>query len=186
MQSMVQATARKYAQESLAPIAKQLDREQRFPREQLAELAELGLMGVNVPEAYGGAEAGAVAHALALMELSQGCASTTVTLAVNNMVAETIVKFGDEGQKARYVPEITSGRFVAASFGLSEAHSGSDAASLRTTARLEGDHWVLNGGKQWITCGAVAGVLTIWARTETGVSNAKGISCFLVEGGTPG
>jgi alkylation response protein AidB-like acyl-CoA dehydrogenase len=186
MQSMVQATARKYAQESLVPVAAQIDREHRFPKQQLAELAELGLMGVNVPEQFGGAEAGAVAHALALMELSQGCASTTVTLAVNNMVAETICKYGDEKQKQKYVPEITSGRFVAASFGLSEAHSGSDAASLRTTARLDGDSWVLNGSKQWITSGDVAGVLTIWARTETDVSNAKGISCFLVEGGTKG
>jgi alkylation response protein AidB-like acyl-CoA dehydrogenase len=186
MQSMVQATARKYAQESLVPVAARIDREHRFPRQQLAELAELGLMGINVPEQFGGAEAGAVAHALALMELSQGCAATTVTLAVNNMVAETICKFGDEKQKQKYVNEITSGRFVAASFGLSEAHSGSDAASLRTTARLDGDSWVLNGSKQWITSGDVAGVLTIWARTETDVSNAKGISCFLVEGGTKG
>jgi alkylation response protein AidB-like acyl-CoA dehydrogenase len=183
---MVQATARKYAQETLAPIASTLDREHRFPKAQLAELAELGLMGINVPEAYGGAEAGAVAHALALTELSQGCASTTVTLAVNNMVAETISKFGDEAQKKRYVPEITSGRFTAASFALSEAHSGSDAASLRTTARLDGNSWVLNGGKQWITSGDVAGVLAVWARTETNTSQAKGISCFLVEGGTPG
>ncbi|HEX4384675.1 MAG TPA: acyl-CoA dehydrogenase family protein [Myxococcales bacterium] len=186
MQAMVQSTARKYAQESLVPVASAIDREHRFPKQQLAELAELGLMGINVPEEFGGAGAGAVAHALALTELSQGCASTTVTLAVNNMVAETICKFGDEKQKQKYVPEITSGRFVAASFGLSEAHSGSDAASLRTTARLDGDSWVLNGSKQWITSGDVAGVLTIWARTETGVSNAKGISCFLVEGGTPG
>jgi alkylation response protein AidB-like acyl-CoA dehydrogenase len=186
MQAMVQSTARKYAQESLVPVAASLDREARFPRAQLAELAELGLMGINVPEKFGGAEAGAVAHALALTELSQGCASTTVTLAVNNMVAETICNFGDEGQKERYVPEITSGRFVAASFGLSEAHSGSDAASLRTTARLDGDSWVLNGSKQWITSGDVAGVITVWARTETGTSNAKGISCFLVEGGSAG
>jgi len=185
-QAMVQGTARKYAQESLVKVAAQLDREHRFPRAQLAELAELGLMGVNVPEELGGAAAGAVAHALALMELSQSCASTTVTLAVNNMVAETICKFGDQAQQQRFVPEITSGRFVAASFGLSEAHSGSDAASLRTTARRDGDSWVLNGSKQWITSGDVAGVLAIWARTETDTSAAKGISCFLVEGGTPG
>jgi hypothetical protein len=186
VQTLIQGTARKYAQESLVPLAARFDREHRFPRAQLGELAALGLMGINVPEALGGAEAGAVAHALALMELSQGCASTTVTLAVNNMVAETISKFGDDAQKQRYVPEITSGRFVAASFGLSEPHSGSDAASLRTTARLDGNSWVLNGSKQWITSGDVAGVITVWARTETGTSQAKGISCFLVEGGTKG
>jgi len=87
-----------------------------FPREQLAELAELGLMGVNVPEQYGGAAAGAVAYTLAMMEIAQGCASTAVTMAVNNLVAETIVRFGPKEQKQRYVPEIASGRFVAASF----------------------------------------------------------------------
>src|ERR1700749_1346455 len=107
MQLMVQATARKYAQESLLPAAAAIDREHRFPKQQLAELVELGLMGSKVPPALGGDEAGAVAHALALMELSQGCASQTVTLAVNNMVAETICKFGDEKQQQKYVPEIT-------------------------------------------------------------------------------
>src|SRR3954454_9795332 len=136
---MVQQAARGYAQKSLAPIAGQLDREARFPREQLRELAELGLMGSNVPEEFGGAQAGAVAYALAMMEVAQGCASTAVTMAVSNMVAETIVRFGSEAQKLRYVPEITSGRFQAAIFGLSEPHAGSDAAALRTTARRDGN-----------------------------------------------
>src|SRR3954469_8633733 len=138
-QALVGDTARNYAQQNLAKIAARLDREGRFPREQLAELAELGLMGVNVPERYGGAEAGAVAYALAMMEIAQGCASTAVTTAVNNLVAETIVKFGTEEQKKRYGPEITSGRFVAASFGLSEPHAGSDAGALRTSARRDGN-----------------------------------------------
>src|SRR5436305_2010143 len=119
-QALVRNTARDYAQKTLAPIAARIDRESRFPREQLAELAELGLMGVNVPEEYGGAAAGAVAYSLAMMEIAQGCASTSVAMAVNNMVAETIVKFGTDAQKQRYVPEITSGRFAAASYGLSE------------------------------------------------------------------
>src|SRR5947208_9419731 len=122
-QKLVQQTARDYAQRSLAPIAGQLDREGRFPREQLRELAELGLMGVNVPEEYGGAQAGAVAYALAMMEIAQGCASTAVTMAVSNMVAETIVRIGSDEQKKRYVPEMTSGRFAAASYALSESHS---------------------------------------------------------------
>src|SRR6266481_6103778 len=93
-QALIRNTARDYAQKTLSPIAAQLDREARFPREQLAELAELGLMGVNVPEQYGGAAAGAVAYALAMMEIAQGCASTAVTMAVNNLVAETIVRCG--------------------------------------------------------------------------------------------
>src|SRR6267154_6453157 len=183
-QALVRNTARDYAQKTLAPIAAQLDREARFPREQLAELAELGLMGVNVPEQYGGAGAGAVAYALAMMEIAQGCASTAVTMAVNNLVAETIVRFGTEEQKKRYVPEIASGRFVAASFGLSEPHAGSDAGALRTTARRDGAEYVINGSKQWITSGDLAGVIIVWART--GEPGTRGISAFLVEGGQKG
>jgi alkylation response protein AidB-like acyl-CoA dehydrogenase len=183
-QALIRDTARGYAQKELAKVAGRLDREAAFPGEQVAQLAELGLMGVNVPEEYGGAAAGAVAYALAMMEIAQGCASTAVTMAVNNMVAETIVRFGSEAQKARYVPEITSGRFQAASFGLSEPHAGSDAAALRTSARRDGSGWVLNGSKQWITSGDRAGVIVVWART--GEKGAKGISCFLVEGGASG
>ncbi|HET7784599.1 MAG TPA: acyl-CoA dehydrogenase family protein [Myxococcales bacterium] len=183
-QELIRDTARAYARQHLARAAGRLDREASFPAEQVAGLAELGLMGVNVPEEYGGAAAGAVAYALAMMEVAQGCASTAVTMAVNNMVAETIVRFGSEAQKARYVPEITSGRFASAAFGLSEPHAGSDAAALRTTARRDGNGWVINGSKQWITSGDRAGVIVVWART--GEKGAKGISCFLVEGGTPG
>src|SRR3989442_15540029 len=129
-QALVRNTARDYAQKTLAPMAAQLDREARFPREQLAELAELGLMGVNVPEQYGGAAAGAVAYALAMMEIAQGCASTAVTMAVNKLVAHAIVRFGTEGQEKRYRPGSSSGRFVAASSGLSESHAGSDGGGL--------------------------------------------------------
>jgi alkylation response protein AidB-like acyl-CoA dehydrogenase len=122
-----------------------------------------------------------------MMEIAQGCAATSVTLAVNNMVAETICRFGRDEQKRRYVPEITSGRFAAASFGLSEPQSGSDAAALRTAARRDGEGWVLNGSKQWITSGDHAGVIIVWARTESVAGHpSKGISCFLVEGGAPG
>ena len=183
-QALVRDTARNYAQKTLAPVASRLDREARFPREQLSALAELGLMGVNVPERYGGAEAGAVAYALAMMEIAQGCASTAVTMAVNNLVAETIVRFGTEDQKKRYVPEITSGRFVAASFGLSEPHAGSDAGALRTTATPDGAEYVINGSKQWITSGDQAGVIIVWART--GEPGTRGITAFLVEGGSKG
>jgi len=183
-QALVRDTARSYAQKTLAPVAGELDRQARFPLEQLADLAELGLMGVNVPEQYGGAAAGAVAYALAMMEIAQGCASTAVTMAVNNLVAETIVRFGTEEQKWRYVPEITSGRFVAASFGLSESHAGSDAGALRTSARRDGAEYVLNGSKQWITSGDRAGVIIVWART--GEPGTRGISAFLVEGGSKG
>ena len=185
-QAAVALTARAYAQKTLAPDAAKLDREQRFPKGHLAALAELGLMGVNVPAALGGAEAGAVSYALAMMEVAQGCASTAVTMAVSNMVAETIVKYGSPLLQQKFVLEITSGRFEAAAFGLSESHCGSDATALRTHARLDGDAWVLNGSKQWITSGDHAGVIVVWARTDSAVSPAKGISCFLVEQGSPG
>ena len=186
-QAMVRDAARRFAQETLRPIAGRLDREARFPAEQLEQLAELGLMGVNVPEEYGGAAAGAVAYVLAMMEIAAGCASTGVTMAVNNMVAEIISRFGSEEQKRRYVPEITSGRFAAASFALSEPHSGSDAAALRSAARRDGSGWILNGSKQWITSGDHAGVFVVWARTESVAGHpSKGISCFLLEGGARG
>src|SRR5947207_3957979 len=182
---MVQQAARAYAQKTLVPIAARLDREGRFPREHLRELAELGMMGVNVQEEYGGAQAGAVAYALAMIEIAQACASTAVTMAVTNMVAETIVKFGTPEQKRRYVPELTSGRFAAGSFALSEPSGGSDAAALRTSARRDRNRWVLTGEKQWITSGDRAGVIIVWARTQAG-SGSQGISAFLVEGGQKG
>jgi acyl-CoA dehydrogenase len=185
-QAAVAQAARAYAQRSLAPDAARLDREHQFPAQHLLALAELGMMGVNVPAALGGAEAGAVAYALSIMEIAQGCASTAVTTAVNNMVAECIVKFGSEAQAQKYVPEITSGRFQAGAFGLSEPHCGSDAAALKTTARKDGSTFVLNGSKQWITSGDHAGVIIVWARTDAAVAPAKGISCFLVEQGASG
>jgi alkylation response protein AidB-like acyl-CoA dehydrogenase len=184
-QRLVQETARKYAQESLVKVAARLDREGRFPDEQLRELAELGMMGVNVPEEHGGAQAGAIAYALAMIEIAQGCASTAVTMAVTNMVAETIVKFGTSEQKRRYVPELASGRFAAGSFALSEPSGGSDAAALRTSARRDRNGWILNGEKQWITSGDRAGVIIVWARTRP-EQGSRGISAFLVEGGQPG
>jgi alkylation response protein AidB-like acyl-CoA dehydrogenase len=183
-QAMVQGVAREVAERRLRPVAAELERAERFPREQLRELAGLGLMGVNVPAAYGGAEAGAVAYALAMMEIAGGCASTAVTMAVNNMVAEVIVAFGTEEQRQRHVPSITSGDYAAASFALSEPEAGSDAGGLRTVARRVQGGFELEGQKQWISSGAHAGVFVVWART--GGPGPKGISCFLVEGGTPG
>src|SRR5438132_8200170 len=177
-QRLVQATARKYAQDSLAKVAARLDREGRFPSEQLRELAELGMMGINVPEEYGGAEAGVVAYALAMMEIAQACASTAVTIAVTNMVGEAIVKFGTPEQRRRYVPELTSGRFPAGAIALSEPACGTGGAALRTSARRDGAGWVMNGEKQWITSGDRAGVTIVWARTTPG-QGASGISAFL-------
>ena len=187
-QKLVQATARDYATRVIMPEAAAIDREERFPRDILKGLAELGLMAVNVPEELGGAGAGAVAYALAMQEVARACASTAVTMAVTNMVGEVIATFGTDEQRKKYNPKLASGEYAAGAFALSEPEAGSDPGSMRTTATKDGDHWVLDGQKQWITSGAHAGVMVVWARTgdRQALPGTRGISCFLVEGGTPG
>jgi alkylation response protein AidB-like acyl-CoA dehydrogenase len=187
-QKLIQQTARDFAQRRIMPVAAEIDRESRFPADILGELAELGLMGVNIPESLGGAEAGVVAYALAMMEISRACASTAVAMSVTNMVGEVITNFGTEEQRNRYVPKLTSGEFVAGSFALSEGCAGSDPGAMRTTATRDGDSWVLNGEKMWISTGDRAGVFVLWARTgdRDKLPGTRGISCFLVEPGTPG
>ncbi len=183
-QTLIRDTARKVARERVAPQARKLDREEIFPKEQLQELASLGLMGVNIPAQYGGAEAGVVSYSLAMMEMAAACASTAVAMAVTNMCAELIHKFGTEAQRERFVTRLVSGEAIAGSFALSEPHAGSDPGALRTTAVRRGEKWVLNGSKQWITSGAYAGVMVVWART--GGEGNRGLSTFIVEGGTKG
>jgi hypothetical protein len=183
-QTLIRDTARRFARERVAPQARKFDKEEFFSVEIFKELASLGLMGVNIPGQYGGAEAGAVSYALAMMEMAAACASTSVAMAVTNMCAELIQKFGTEAQREKYVTRLTSGEAVVGSFALSEPHAGSDPRAMRTTAVRRGDKWVLNGSKQWITSGAYAGVMVVWA--VTGGQGNKGISAFIVEGGTRG
>jgi len=187
-QTLVQKTAREYATRVIQPEAAAIDREERFPKAILKGLAELGLMAVNVPEELGGAGAGPVAYALAMQEVARACASTAVTMAVTNMVGEVIAAFGSTEQKERYNPKLASGEYAAGAFALSEPGAGSDPGGMSTTAIQDGDAWVLNGQKQWITSGAHAGVMVVWARTgdREKLPGTRGISCFLVEGGTPG
>ena len=184
LQVQVRDSARRFAREVVAPAAKRTDREERFPLDAYRAMGELGLLGVNVPAAWGGAEAGAVSYAVAMIEISAACASTSVGMAVTNMCAELIARFGTDAQRDRHVRALVSGQAIAGAFALSEAHCGSDPSSLRTTATRKGDQYVLEGSKQWITSGAHAGVMVVWARTSA--SGNKGLSCFLVEGGTPG
>lgn len=181
---LIAKTARDYAERAVRPIAAEIDRTERFPLEIVKGLADLGLMGVNIPADLGGAEAGVVSYALAMMEISRACASTAVAMAVTNMVAEVIARFGTKEQRERHVPRITSGEHVTGAFALSEPEAGSDPGAMRTTAERTADGWVLRGEKQWITNGAYAGVHVVWART--GGPGTRGISTFLVEGGTPG
>ena len=184
VQALVRNTARSFARERVAPGAHDRDRKEMFPADILKEMAELGLLGVNVPAEYGGAEAGATAYALAMMEIAEACASTAVAMAVTNMCAELIVAFGSEAQKRRHVPRLTSGEAVAGAFALSEPQAGSDASALETRAERKDGGWVLNGAKQWITSGDKAGVMVVWARS--GGEGAGGLSAFIVEGGTRG
>jgi hypothetical protein len=183
-QTLIRDTARKFARDVVAPRARQTDREELFPTEVYRQMAELGLLGINVPTELGGAGAGVVSYALAVMEISAACASTSVGMCVTNMVAELIVQFGTPEQQKRFVPKITSGEAIAGAFALSEAHAGSDPGAGRTTAVKKGDRWVINGSKQWITSGAYSGVIIVWARTSN--DGNKGLSCFIVEKGTPG
>ena len=184
-QTLIRDTARKFARERVAPQARKFDKEEIFASELFKELASLGLMGVNIPAQYGGAEAGVVSYALAMMEMAAACASTSVAMAVTNMCAELIQKFGTDAQREKFVTRLTSGEAVVGAFALSEPHAGSDPRAMRTTAVRRGDKYVLNGSKQWITSGAYAGVMVVWAVTASGQGN-KGISAFIVEGGTKG
>ena len=187
-QRLIQDTAREFAQAELDPIAATLDQEGDRPAflANLRKLAELGFMGLNVKDEYGGAEAGVVAFSVAITEIARACASTAVTLSVNNMVCEVIQAAGSEAQKKAYIPKICSGEFSAGAFGLTETGAGSDPSGVATQAVLDGDQWVLNGSKIFITSAPYAGVFVVWAVTDRSVPKGKGISCFLVEGGTPG
>lgn len=182
IQAMVRDTARQYAQKELAPRAGEFDEKAAVPKGIFKALGDLGLMGVNIPESLGGADAGVVSYSLAMSEISAGCAATAVTMAVTNMVGEVIARFGNDAQKQLYNPLLCAGELGA--FALSEVEAGSDPGGMRTTAVREGDHFVLNGSKQWISHGDSARVMVVWART--GGEGAKGLSCFLVDGGTPG
>ena len=187
-QTLVQKTARDFATRVLLPQAAAIDRNELIPPEVLRGLAELGLMAVNVAPALGGSGAGAVSYALAMQEVARGCASTAVTMAVTNMVGEVIAAFGTDEQRERCCTRLASGEWAAGSFALSEPGAGSDPGGMQTTARHEGDGWLLDGAKQWITNATFAGVFVVWARTAPRESHpgGRGISCFLVEAGTPG
>lgn len=187
-QKLIQETARDFARAELEPVADELDRTKNrdILLGNLRKLAELGFMGLNVKEEYGGAEAGAVAFSVALTEIAKACASTAVTVSVSNMVCEVIQAIGSEDQKMKYIPKICSGEYAAGSFALTESCAGSDPSGMITTAVKDGGDWVLNGSKLFISSAPYAGVFVVWAVTDKTAPKGKGISCFLVEGGTPG
>ncbi len=180
-QKEIQRVARDFADRVLQPKAAARDRSGEFPVAELKQLAELGLLGVNVPSQYGGAEAGVVAYSLAMTEIARGDASVAVAMSVTNMVAEILCRFGSDAQKQRFVPLLTSGQALSGAFALSEPQAGSDPSSMTTTATRTSHGWRLDGAKQWITTGDRAGVVIVWAKTD-----AKKISTFIVPGGTKG
>ena len=180
-QLAIQALARELADAEIAPNASEWDREHRFPDELIPKLAELGLMGVCVPEEYGGAGADFLSYILVLEELSRGDAGVGVTVAVHTSATTLpLLTFGTDGQRERFVPPLARGEQLGA-FALTEPGSGSDAGSLRTSAVPNGDGWVLNGSKQWITNGSRAGTFVLFARTDPTTSGARGVSCFVLD-----
>ncbi|HET8653483.1 MAG TPA: acyl-CoA dehydrogenase family protein [Gaiellaceae bacterium] len=180
-QREIQALAREFADAEIAPHASQWDRDHHFPRELYAKLAELGLMGVCVPEEYGGAGADFLSYVLVLEELSRADAGVGVTVAVHTSACTLpILAFGTDEQRARFVPPLARGEGIGA-FALTEPEAGSDAGSLRTKAEPANGGWTITGTKQWITNGAHASTFLLFARTDQETPGAKGVSAFVLD-----
>src|SRR5918996_3077071 len=180
-QREIQALAREFADAEIAPHAADWDREHRFPSEVFARLAELGLMGVCVPEEDGGAGADFLSYVLVLEELSRADAGVGVTVAVHTSACTLpILAFGTDEQRRRFVPPLARGETLGA-FALTEPDSGSDAGALRTTATPDGDGWHIAGTKQWITNGSHAGTFLVFARTDPETGGARGVSAFVLD-----
>jgi alkylation response protein AidB-like acyl-CoA dehydrogenase len=180
-QREIQALTREFAAAEIEPHAAEWDREHRFPTELFGKLAELGLMGVCIPEEYGGAGADFLSYILVLEELSRGDAGVGVTVAVHtSAVTLPILTFGTDEQKSRFVPPLARGEALGA-FALTEPEAGSDAGALRTAATANGDGWSISGAKQWITNGRYAGTFLLFARTDQDTPGAKGVSAFILD-----
>ena len=181
----LQQTARRFAAEHIAPHARQWDREADIPRETVSKLADLGFLGLFVPTEYGGCGFGDLEATVVMEEIARHCGATALMLDAHNaLCCAHLLVAANEEQRRRYLPPLAAGKHLGA-WALSEPGCGSDAAALTTTALLDGDHWVLNGAKQWITNGHYAGVYVVMART-TPEGGPKGISAFIVERDTPG
>jgi alkylation response protein AidB-like acyl-CoA dehydrogenase len=187
-QKIIQETARNFARTELEPAAAGLDQtgDRAAFLGNLKKLAELGFMGLNIRPEFCGSYAGMVAFSAAITEIARACASTAVTVSVTNLTAEVIQAVGSQEQKQTYLPRLCSGEYPAGSFALTEPGAGSDPASIVTSAVLERGEWVLNGIKRFITSAPYAGVFVVWAVTDPAAPKGRGISCFLVEAGTPG
>ena len=184
-QEQIRDAARAFARERLAPTAAARDKAHAFPAAELKEMGELGFLGMLVPEAYGGSDAGVLAYTLALEEIAAGDGACSTIMSVHSSVGcMPILKFGTDAQKERFLPKLASGEWIGG-FALTEPQAGSDAANLRTRARRDGDHYVINGAKQFITSGQNGHIVIVFAVTDPDAGK-KGISAFIVPTDTPG
>ncbi|MCK5291502.1 MAG: acyl-CoA dehydrogenase [Thermoplasmata archaeon] len=183
-QRMIQSMVRDFAEKEVKPLAAEIDREERVPTESIRKMGELGLLGMIVPKEYGGSGTDYVSYAIATSEIARVCASTAALLSgANSLNCWPILEYGTEEQKQKYLVPMASGRTYGC-FGLTEAGAGSDIGGIRTKAELEGDEYVINGNKLFITSGSIADTLTVFART--GEDPTRGLSAFLVEKETEG
>ena len=183
-QIMIRDLARQISEEKVVPVREELDEKEEFPWEIMKVIAQSDLFGLFIPEEYGGLGKGCLELCIAVEELSRACLGVSTTYAANALGSYPILLFGSDVQKKKYLPDIAAGKRLVA-FGLTEANAGSDAAGIQTTARLEGNEYVLNGTKQWITNGGEAEINTIIAITDR-TKGPRGASAFVVEKGTPG
>lgn len=184
-QKLIQETARKFAQDELAATADYRDEKEEFPTEQIKKLGELGFMGMQVPAKYNGAELDSLSYVIAMEEICKVDASVGIVMSVNNsLVCSGINKYGTEFQKEKYLKDLASGKKLGA-FALSEPEAGSDATNQRTTAIRNGDYYILNGIKNWITNGSTADIIIVMASSDP-TKGAKGINAFIVENSYPG
>ena len=176
---------REFAEKEVKPLAAEVDEQERYPIETVKKMGEVGLMGIPIPKEYGGAGGSSVMYGMAVEEISRVCGTTGVILSSHTSLCEVpILEFGTEEQKRKYLPKLASGEWIGA-FGLTEPNAGTDAAGQQTTAVLDGDEWVLNGNKIFITNGSTAQVYLIFAMTDKS-QGTRGISAFIVERPTPG
>jgi alkylation response protein AidB-like acyl-CoA dehydrogenase len=184
-QLMIRNMVREFSRKVIAATASERDKTKEFPAENFKQMGELGLMGMMIPEEYGGESADAISYVLALSEIAYSCASTSVVMSVqNSIVCETLYKFGTEEQKKKFLVPLASGEMIGA-FALTEPDAGSDPVSQQTTAARDGDHYIINGTKRFITTGKHSKVVLVTAKTDESKGH-KGISCFVVPKGTPG
>jgi alkylation response protein AidB-like acyl-CoA dehydrogenase len=179
-QNMLRDMVKDFTNNEIKPIANKIDQEAKIPDDLLAKLAELGMLGVSFPEEYGGGGFGEVGYCISQEEIARGCMSTATFIGAHQSIGANVIYIGgSEEQKKKYLTQLATGEKIGA-FCLTEAQAGSDSFHLKTKAELDGDEWVINGEKLWITNGGIAGILSLFARTQ------KGISAFIVETDTPG